>query len=169
MIRAIIAVACLTFGAAASAQDVPKILGTKPKEWRLSLPAAYQRELDRVAPGIAIVIERRYGEYPPVVDSASTPSVLIHDLNGDHQPEVFVTGLLGKEVVVVGLITSPNGITGKVLERRASYLDQILTVQKEHGRTWIRWQDDDCKADGLEFRVVGQNTTTRKSKCYYGE
>jgi hypothetical protein len=175
MIRAILAAACLTVGTVASAQDVPTIVGTRPHEWRLSLPTAYQRELDRVAPGIGIFASKRYTEYPPVVDSASSPSVLIRDLNGDRRPEVFLAGFAGDSVVVVGLITSPKGVTGKVLlrRRRESYegqrVDEILNVARDRGHIWIRWQDDDCKGRGLEFRVVGKTTTTRKSKCQYGE
>jgi hypothetical protein len=175
MLRAILAAACLTVGTVASAQDVPTIVGTKPHEWRLSLPTAYQRELDRVAPGIGIFTDQRYMVYPRPVDSASSPSVLIRDLNGDRRPEVFLAGFAGDSVVVVGLISSPKGVIGKVVLRRPreSYerqrVEQILRVAKDRGRIWIRWQDDECKMHGLEFRVVGKTTTTRKSKCQYGE
>jgi hypothetical protein len=174
MIRAIIAVAYLTFGAAASAQDVPRILNTKTTQWRLSLPADYQRELDRIAPGIAIFTDARYMERFHV-DSVTSPSAIIRDLNGDHRPEVFLAGSVGDTVLVVGLITSPTGITGRVLHRRGwlwddrRYVNESLSVQKERGRTWIRWQHVDCKGDGWEFRVVRQTTTTRKSACSYGE
>jgi hypothetical protein len=175
MLRATIATACLTFGTVLSAQDVPTIVGTRPDNWRLSLPVTYQAELDRVAPGISIFTNRRYTEYPPVVDSASSPSVLIRDLNGDHRPEVFLAGFAGDSVVVVALITSPTGVVGQVLLRRPreSYeehgVDEILNTAKDHGRTWIRWQDDDCKGQGWEFRLIGTTFRRRKSKCSYGE
>jgi hypothetical protein len=171
----LLATASLAFSATASAQDVPRILGSKAKEWRLSLPAAYQRELDRIAPRIAVFTDKRYGEYPPRVDSASAPSVMIRDLNGDHRPEVILSGFVGDSVVVIGLITSSRSVTGKVLTIRARReweqdgVAQILTAQRERGLIWIRWQDQDCKLPGWEFRLSGQKTTTRKSKCYYGE
>jgi hypothetical protein len=73
-------------------RTLPRILGATPKEWRLSLPAAYQRELDRVAPRIAIFTDARYGQFPPQVDSASAPSVMIRDLNCDKRPDVVDPG-----------------------------------------------------------------------------
>jgi hypothetical protein len=75
----------------------------------------------------------------------------------------------------MALITSPTGISGHVLLRRPreSYeehgVDEILNTAEDHGRTGIRWQDDDCKGQGLEFRVIGKTMRTRKSKCSYGE
>jgi hypothetical protein len=175
MLRSLLAAAWLMYAATASAQELPRISGTRPKEWRLSLPAAYQRELDRVAPRIAIFTDKRYGQYPPRVDSASAPSMMIRDLNGDRRPDVVVAGFVGDSVFVVGLITSPTGITANVLHRRVrrewdkERVDEVLSVQREHGRNWIRWQDYDCKFPGWEFRLVGQTATTRKSKCSYGD
>jgi hypothetical protein len=173
MIRPIIVMACLMFGASASAQDAPGILNTRSTQWRLSLPAAYQRELDRIAPGIAVFTDERYMERLHV-DSLTSPSAIIRDLNGDHQPEVILSGALGDTVVVVGLITSPTGITGRVLHRGLweyprRHVDESLSVVTERGRTWIRWQHIDCKGEGWEFRVVRQTTTKRKSRCDYGE
>jgi hypothetical protein len=174
MLKHLFALSCLTLGPTAAAQDAPRILNTLTSHWRVSLPSAYQRELDRVAPGIATYSDDRYMEHFHV-DSLMSASIIILDLNGDKRPEVFLFGSLGDSAFVVSLITSPAGVTGSILHRRAvdplanGYVSEKFSIEKERGRTWIRWQDEDCKGEGWEFRVVGQVTTTRKSKCYYGE
>lgn len=146
-------------------------------ERTISLPADYRAALEKVAPGFrpltnANEFEKQWGH----------PFSLIADINGDRAPEVALAGTVNASTLTVVLLyTSPTGVRGAILTKRlvsstderspdgGPRVEETLSIEKQHGRIWIRWQDGDCKGLGWQWTVKAGVVTKIKSDCEYGD
>lgn len=167
----------------AAGAQAPAIAKDDSLGWRLSLPPAYAQAL--AARGVTPTTLLNHREGGDVTRTASPGAVIL--------PGAVVLAGVTRDSVLVVLLRQTGGrvtvqqLAGQAWESDAGMpemreivrtpdgtgprVGRMLSVQRQGGATWVRWQDGDCKERGTEWRLTptGALAQTRRSRCVYGE